>query len=496
MDDRTVGGKHPSPIDDLPRQGGRGPAGQQASEESGPDRQPGPPAEVETDSNEAGLSETDQGEAGLSENDQGETDQSETEETPAPGFGLDVIPNEPIGRSRGPLIAVVAILVAALVGAGIWWVNRPGAAQQPATSVAEPSGPARSDTLFLSISAPDNTLVSGMLFGTGKEGTSTLLVPGDLTLDVPTLGDVPLRQALPVAPDVPGAAVSDLLGVRVDASWVMPMDGLAGLIDTLGGVEVAVDTRVEANGVVLEPGASQKLNGLQALTYGGWTANGESPTSQLVRMGQVVTVTLAAMPTKAEDVQALLAAVPGTTTLQAGDLAAKLARIAADARSDRYVATVLPATPQATPVNPRAVSVDGTAARNLLTTTFGGDLLYVPGSAGEVSVQNATGSATIELAARRRLLDAGYRYHWTGLAEPVQLTTVVMVRSADSKDRQAGVAVAQALGLTEKNVAVGSNVPIGQQALVLLGVDFVDVAAADAGVEAVPADPAAPSATP
>ena len=394
-------------------------------------------------------------------------------------------------RRRGLLTALVGLLVLGLLASGAWWwTSRPAPKPEPA-----PTQAAAPQTLFIGVARSDNTLSSGMLLAGTPEVSSALLVPGDLMVDVPTAGTTSLSAALPLGPDLPGAALSDALGVRVDGQWVVPMDGLVGLIDAVGGIIVDVDTPVEANGLQIAVGAGQKLNGAQALTFGGWSATGESPTKQLLRMAQVTSVTLGALPADPAKVAAMLGGIPGSTTLSGDALAGQLVAIGDHVRDKSLQVSLLPTLSAPVPTNPNAVTIDQATAQTLIGIGFAGTEVFSPGAAGTLRLQNASGVAGLELAARRRLIDAEFAYTWGGLAEPVQPRTVVMIR--DETARETGNAVAAALGLGDDSVMLGTNVVVGTDCLVLLGQDFGAVVAAEASASATPsAEPAQTTAPP
>jgi hypothetical protein len=433
---------------------------------------------TQSDSTEPNATESDLTASDVSEPDSTESDATVPDPTaePAPtlppGSIVPEVATRP--RRRALLTALVGLLVLGLVvGGGVWWwTSRPAPPPPAAAQVATPH------TLFVGVARSDNTLSSGMLLATTPEVSSALLVPGDLMVDVPTAGTTSLSAALPLGSDLPGAALSDALGVRVDGQWVVPMDGLVGLIDAVGGITVDVDTPVEANGLQIGVGAAQKLNGVQALTFGGWTASGESPSKQLMRMAQVTSVTLGALPADPAQVAAMLGTIPGTTTLSGESLATELVAFGNHVRGKSLQVSLLPTLSAPVPNNPNAVTVDQATAQTLIGLGFAGTELFVPGAAGSLRLQNASGVAGLESVARRRLVDAEFTYVWGGLAEPVQPRTVVMIRAESA--RQTGNEVAAALGLGEDSVMLGTNVVVGTDCLVLLGQDFAAVAAAAA----------------
>ena len=73
-----------------------------------------------------------------------------------------------------------------------------------------------------------------------------MLIPSRLIVDVAGLRRDAVRRGGRAGRRhrVHAAAVTDLLGVSVDDSWTMTTDGLAALVDSVGGVQAAVDVDV------------------------------------------------------------------------------------------------------------------------------------------------------------------------------------------------------------------------------------------------------------
>lgn len=406
-------------------------------------------------------------------------DGSEAEPDPAAG-GFSLTPDEPGTGGGGRWLAVIAALVAVglAVGGVLWWQ---GSRPQPTPSPAPVAAPQHS--LFIAVATPDNKVYNGLYYATGDR-PSGLVAPGSLLIDVPTLGQAPLSDALPLGVDVAGSVFTDATGLTVETSWAVPMEAMATLIDKVGGVTVDVDVPVTANGLELQIGRQQSLNGQQAMTFATWTGTGEAPSLQLARMNQVATTLIATLPDDEPAIEALLAEVPGGTTDSASELAARLAQVRAGLGSSDYSGSLLPVTPNATPAVPAGVVVDQTALASVIKGRLDGLRTFTPGAAGIVHLQNASGVESMDLPARRRLIDLGFDYSYQGLAEPAVDTTIVMVLTQDQLP--AGRRVVKDLGLPNAHVVVAPIVPGGVDALVLLGSDFTVVAQQSSGDDAAP----------
>ncbi|MFV0457688.1 MAG: LCP family protein [Actinomycetales bacterium] len=388
----------------------------------------------------------------------------------------DLVPDVPhrAHRRLWPLVTGVLVVAVAAAAGGVWWTQR----SEPQAAPAPAPAPER-HSLFVSVATNDNQLVDGLLYVDGPDATS-VVTPGTLIADVPTMGSAPLSAALPLGTEIPGLVVSDATGLRVDTSWTLSMDAMASIIDSEGGVTVDVDVPVQAGDVTLTAGPEQKLTGPQALTFATWTATGESGAAQDARLSEVSSAMLAALPQDRAGIEALLAGVPGSTTVSAADLAEQLLEVRASLAQDDFAAALLPTVDAPRPDVPDGLAVDRTTLAQLVSSRLQGLELFQPGVAGRVSLQNATGVTDMELAARRRLIDAGYDFGWRGLAQPTMATTIVMVPTNASDDLAAGRRVATTLGLPDAQVVASALVPTGGTAFVLLGEDFFAVSAQDA----------------
>ncbi|MBQ9043319.1 MAG: LCP family protein [Eggerthellaceae bacterium] len=116
---------------------------------------------------------------------------------------------------------------------------------------------ARADTIILvRVDAP-NKLVS------------MISIPRDTMVQLPGVGTAKINAAYYYGgPAGVISAVKDLTGVDIDHYACVNFDGLEGLVDAIGGIDVHVDERIDnykAGLVVIEEG-DQHLNGYEALT--------------------------------------------------------------------------------------------------------------------------------------------------------------------------------------------------------------------------------------
>ena len=168
-------------------------------------------------------------------------------------------------RRRNLLVggAVAAVLVL-LVGG--WLLLRGGGGDDVGTTGG---GPPTQKTLLVQVTGEDGTAAASALTGVtpSTDTGAVVLVPSRLLVDVAGTGDIPFGETATLAePSAPAQALTDLVGVRVDDSWVLDRTALAALVDAVGGVDAAVDVDVvetDKDGsetVVVEAG-NQELDG-------------------------------------------------------------------------------------------------------------------------------------------------------------------------------------------------------------------------------------------
>lgn len=393
------------------------------------------------------------------------------------GGPRSVLPSSP-GRRRPPrlLLAVVAgVVVLAVVAVVLVLVGRDDAPE----AGREATGEAATSTVLVAL-AQDGELTGASLVAVGPGETSALLVPSRLVVDVAGAGRVPLAEALAVSGSAAGDAVADALDVRVDGTWLLTADGLAALVDAVGGVAVEVDEPVRVGDVVLEPGSAQQLTGAQAAALATTLAPDEAEAARLARQEAVLSAALEALPDDPAEVEELLTSLgDASTTTFAPDRLAQLLVEASEALADgSYGATVLPVDEIATGGDEVLYGVDDEAAAELLASRFADVQRAGAADAVRVLVQNGAGTPGLGDAARDRLVEEGFRFVGGGNAATLgRPTSSVLVPSGGQADREVGLAVAEALGLPPDVVAVGQEAPTAADVVVVLGEDFAEVAA-------------------
>ena len=379
------------------------------------------------------------------------------------------------------LIGIAAVVVVALVVAGGWLLLRED--DTPVETTATPSK--RQLTTLIQVTGADGTAAASALVGTTEadDHAVALLVPSQLNVDVAGSGDMPFGEAVALEePTASTAALTDLLSVSVKDSWVLSPAGLAALVDSVGGVQAAVDRDVvatDANGdetVVVRAG-SQKLDGRAAAAYATFLAEGEPEQARLARFDDVLTAVVAKLP---EDRAAMVTALAGLgegsrTTLDSTALAERLEVMrAAAADGGSLVADVLPVKEVDTGAAVPSLLLDAGQAAATVRSLFPGAIQKdAAGESLRVLVENGVGTPGLVEQARTKLVDDGFRFVNGGnAAEFGVANSLVLVPDGTSQSVARGERVAESLGLPATAVRPSTRGQTVADVIVILGEDF------------------------
>lgn len=406
-------------------------------------------------------------------------------------------------------LLVVAVLVVGAVGAVVavgagpaWWTAGDGAGpSDPGVPAAPAAGQALDvgrGTLLVQLAADEVALASAL---TGTRATSAssaasaspsaatqglagsvVLVPSRLVVDTVGAGSMPFGDALALAsPTASADALTDLLGVRVDGALVLTSDGLAGLVDAVGGVEVHVDTDVlvaapGGGDAIVVPAGEQRLAGAAAAAVASYAELGEPEQSRLARFNQVLVDALSRLPEGTSAVADVVAGLGegARTTLELDQVAARLDGLRAALAADAVSVGILPVHAIETGGEVQTLGLDAPEAAGLVAARFPGALLSTgPDGPVRVLVQNGVGTPGLGAQARELLVAAGYRFAAGGNAASFDVEqTVVLVPDAGEQARAMGERVAETLGLGPGSVRTSSRGQTTADVIVILGRDF------------------------
>lgn len=360
--------------------------------------------------------------------------------------------------------AVVVLLLAAGIGLGV------GLHSSHPHPAAAPAGRGQ-QTLLLGIGEPGQPAVAAAVLGAGPSGAgAALLIPPATVVDGPG-GSVGGSYGIAPAAEFAGA-VSDLLGITVDATWRLAPAGLAALVDRVGGISVDVDEAISTTGLVLNAGP-QQLAGAQAAAYATYQGT-ETQQALLNRTRLVLDGVLAKLPPQAALTPLLGSlAANSTSTWTAGRLAAFLTTLKASSVAENE--SILPVNPLDTGGSTPSYALNPSAAHAAITAAFGPSLLKNHGAVGtRVQIINDSGRPNLATSARAKLSAAGLTFVRAINDSPFHQypQSQVLVFDSSAASIAFGHRVAAALGVPGAPVSVSSQKTSVADAIAILADDY------------------------
>jgi hypothetical protein len=380
--------------------------------------------------------------------------------------------------------ALVGAAAAVVIGLIVWAVGGGGSSAHHGAQVG-PDGRTQT-TVLLQLKGTLGEAVDSALLAhdTAEKSGAVVLVPSAVIAQVPGFGPMPFGQALTLnQPNATRATLSDLMGVSVDASWVLTQKGMAALVDKVGGVTVTVDrdvTKPGPNGTttIVVAAGDQKLNGAAAVAYASFLASGETEQLRLARFDAVLSAVLAQLPKQPAEIGALITGLGtgSTSSVATTRLADVLAGLAADTAANSTYDTVLPVTRLDTGDDQNAFSLDTAKTQALVQQQFAQSIpLSRKGTGNRVMIENQVGTPGIGETTRAKLVNAGFVY-LPGQNAPgmpnATAPSVVLISGTSAADIAKGNAVAKALGLPTSDVRVSQQSVRVADVIVLLGADY------------------------
>jgi hypothetical protein len=333
-------------------------------------------------------------------------------------------------------------------------------------------------TLLMQVRAGDGSALASALLAhdPAADTAAAVLVPPQVIVDLPGAGSLPFGQALATGdPQGSRNALGDLLGVQVDATWVVDVAAFSALVDQLGGIRALVDVPVVQGAQVVVPQGEQTLDGERALALLGFLAEGEQEQARLARVQEVLDGVLNALPA---DVGAVTGTVSGLGDgSQVSEPFAVLARLLVGMKQAGDVQQLQYDSLPVIPIDPgggvTAFRIDAEAARALVDRVLAQSVPAGARQSGNrVLVLNGVGTPGLGDAVRAKLVAADFVFVASRNAERFGYqSTQVLVPEATPEAQQLGVRVAEALGV-EPDVRQADLGTIAD-AVVLVGADFV-----------------------
>jgi anionic cell wall polymer biosynthesis LytR-Cps2A-Psr (LCP) family protein len=387
-------------------------------------------------------------------------------------------------RRRALIVAgsVLALLAALVL---VWFFlsrSHSDASPQPSPP-ATPTGPIQPTLLFMLKQSDGIAVGDSLLSVGGRTGRANFLtIPSDVVMDAATGGALPFGEIARL-PDANAAAnaLSDSLGINVNASVSLDTLAFSGLVDAVGGVKVDVDVDVvetQADGskvVLIAAGKQQLLEGPQAAAYATYLAPGEPEEARMARFTLVLRDVISKLPSDDVKVESIFTGLGASakSTVPSAQLAAFFVRLHSDVLTDNISYKNLPVKSYDTGGAPAYV-VDQDAAAALVASDFP-DAVRTPGpnSRVRVLVQNGVGTPGLNASARQLLVDAGFTYV-NGANAPAlgQAKTAIIVPDSGSASLTWGTDIATALRVPPTAVQVAATGQTVADVIVVLGADF------------------------
>lgn len=379
-------------------------------------------------------------------------------------------------RRRRQRRLIAAGLAIALVVAAIATYALTRGDETPHTAIAKQTR--TQSTLLLQVQGESGDAIASALLAHDPAGDTgaAVLVPPQVIVTVPGTGALQLSRALKTVPPARSrAAVGDLLGVTVDAGWVIDVPSFASLVDQVGGVVADVDVPVVVNRtIVLNPG-QQRLAGQQAAAFLRYLAAGEQEQARLARLQEVLDGLLNALPKSTAQVATALSGLGPRSNVSepVTALASFLVGLAADGRSDALQYDSLPVIPIDPGDGVTSFRIDADGTRSLVDRLLAQS---VPAGARQtgnrVLVLNGVGTPGIGEKVRARLVPAGLVFVASrNNASFGVLKTRVLVKEATPEAQALGERVAKALGVPADSVQTAEIGSIAD-VVVVVGADF------------------------
>ncbi|MEU8139052.1 LCP family protein [Streptodolium elevatio] len=366
---------------------------------------------------------------------------------------------------RNRAVAVVAALVVVAAGVGgyfaydKWWGGDSKQAAQ-----------ATGGAVLIQLRGTDGTTTaSAVLADDPVRGSASMMTVASVTI-VNTAGAGPMPIADVMVNDGAGAsrdALAQLMGVKLNGSWVVSEPVLQGLVDMVGGIELTADAEVKSpDGAVLLPaGPSANVRGNAARAYAALRITGEPPTRGAERFGRVLQGVLKVLPNDpgyVADVLRNLANI-ADPSLPDDRLAAVLTSMAKAVQAQKFKSADLP-------VRPDGI-LDVAAAGPVVKDLLGGSVQVAKADGpARVMITDASGKSGAQEAARIKVVNAGYSYVPGGAVEP-KARPASTVQYSDDARREAAVQTALTIGLTEAVVQKIDGEMLAD-VVVTLGQDF------------------------
>ena len=346
-------------------------------------------------------------------------------------------------RRRVVLATIIVLaLIAGAAGAATFFLASRGDATDTAARI-EPPLPRSSSLAVLAVRG--DPALAAVVGSGGDQPPAVVSLPSEMTFTVPGQGDGTIDEAIALEGSSFRVAVSNLLGVWVDHFAVMDRDGLAALVDRMGGIGVELQDAFETEAETLGPG-EVRLTGEQVDEYLSVHGRATELRWQLVLQGLL----------------AKRAVLLQNDLLQTDDAAA-VAAVLDDAKGSAV--QQVPVEDLGGDLQDPLIKADPEELPGFVSSAFGEGL----GETVPVIVVNGNGEPGVGESVAAKIVPAGFRVVLSQNADRFDHQTTAVIASGD-EHVDAARRVQEALGVGEVQV---TRVPSGlADVTIVVGKDY------------------------
>jgi len=387
-------------------------------------------------------------------------------------------------RRRIQMLAVLTVLV---VGGSAGYLSLPGRdAPNRAGGATSPDAGFQLSTqeaALFQVRGPAGDAVASALVAhdDAKGHAAVVMVPNRVAVGELTAGGTLFGQTLrgEDGPARSRRALSDLIGVRLDDSWVLDQPAFARLVGRLGGITADVDADIVsaqggAKAVAVPKGKARQLDGTRALAVLNYRPPGKDELASLPRVQEVLQAVLAKLPPSGPAVADLAAELGDGSQLS--DIL-RVPKIAAGVRVQQDAGRVIFATVPVLAVaagGELTYRVEPVATTRLVSQVLAGSARIGRAEQGyRVLAIDGVGRPRFGGTIRDRVVPAGFTLVDARKEKPAGRTqTVIVIFDTTSQSTIRASQLASALGLPDAAVRVSVRTQNIADLIVHVGSDF------------------------
>jgi len=387
-------------------------------------------------------------------------------------------------RRRLQVLAVLALLVAGVVTGYFNLPGRDGPGKEAVTATPKTEYALRTqETALLQVRGPAGDAVASALlaYDSASREAVVVLVPNRVAVDASAADSSLFGQTLrgDNGPARSRRTLSDLLGVAVDASWVLDQAAFSRLVGRVDGIKADVDIDIVSRKggtqtVVVPKGKGRELDGPRALAVINYRPPGKDELAALPRIQLVLQAVLAKLPPGGSPVGDLAGALGDGSELSDTVKAPRiLDGVRAQQGADRATFSTVPVLAE-TAGGQATYRVEPVATTRLVSQLLAtAARVGRPAAGNRVLAIDGVGRPGFGPNVRDRIVPAGFVLVDTQLEKPQGRTrTTIIIFDTTSQSTIRASQLASALGLPKAPVQVSVRTQNIADLIVRVGSDF------------------------